>query len=189
VLTRTVRSRNRAGLVCYGPKRGRKGLGRAGMSTNLLAGARGGDRRQPRIGRASPNCCATSGPGWWSTGAPRCSAGDGRGESPPPRQSCRSRRAADDEADCAALVEEYDTFGRLDILINCAGIAERPAPPSWTSPRRIRRPDKRPRRYGFHTCRVAARVMASQGQVDHQHRFVAFLATTVAPATRRAKAP
>ena len=73
--------------------------------------------------------------------------------------------AADDEQIAAALVEECtNTFGRLDILINCAGIAE-PAGSSIL--------DITPAEFdglmnahvgtAFHTCRVAARVMASQG--------------------------
>ena len=74
--------------------------------------------------------------------------------------------AADDEQIAAALVEECtNTFGRLDILINCAGIAE-PAGSSIL--------DITPAEFdglisahvgtAFHTCRVAARVMAPQGQ-------------------------
>ncbi len=73
--------------------------------------------------------------------------------------------AADDERIATALVDECtNTFGRLDILINCAGIAE-PAGSSIL--------DITPAEFNglmsahvgtaFHTCRVAARVMASQG--------------------------
>ncbi len=73
--------------------------------------------------------------------------------------------AADDERVATALVEECtNTFGRLDILINCAGIAE----PAGSSILDITPAEF----YGlmsahvgtaFHTCRVAARVMAAQG--------------------------
>ena len=73
--------------------------------------------------------------------------------------------AADDEQVAIALVEECtNTFGRLDILINCAGVAE-PAGSSIL--------DITPAEFdallsahvgtAFHTCRVAARLMASQG--------------------------
>jgi NAD(P)-dependent dehydrogenase (short-subunit alcohol dehydrogenase family) len=73
--------------------------------------------------------------------------------------------AADDERIATALVEECtNAFGRLDILINCAGIAE-PAGSSIL--------DITPAEFdalmsahvgtAFHTCRVAARVMAAQG--------------------------
>ena len=73
--------------------------------------------------------------------------------------------AADDERIAIALVEECtNTFGRLDILINCAGVAE-PAGSSIL--------DITPAEFdglmsahvgtAFHTCRVAARLMASQG--------------------------
>lgn len=73
--------------------------------------------------------------------------------------------AADDERIAAALVETCTTtFGRLDILINCAGIPE----PAGSSILRIT-PQEFDRLIGshlgtvFHTCRLAAPVMAAQG--------------------------
>jgi 3-oxoacyl-[acyl-carrier protein] reductase len=73
--------------------------------------------------------------------------------------------AADDERVATALIEECtSTFGRLDILINCAGIAE----PRGSSILDIS-PEQFDRLIGahlgtaFHTCRVAAPIMASQG--------------------------
>ena len=73
--------------------------------------------------------------------------------------------AADDERVAGALVEEcMSTFGRLDTLVNCAGIAE----PPGSSILNIS-PEEFDRLIGahlgavFHTCRIAARVMASQG--------------------------
>lgn len=72
---------------------------------------------------------------------------------------------ADDEHIASALIEECArTYGRLDILINCAGIAE----PTGSSILNIS-----PGEFdhlisvhlgtAFHTCRIAARVMAAQG--------------------------
>lgn len=73
--------------------------------------------------------------------------------------------AADDERIAAALVDAcMKTFGRLDILINCAGIAE----PTGSSILTIA-PDEFDRLISahlgtaFHTCRIAASVMAAQG--------------------------
>jgi NAD(P)-dependent dehydrogenase (short-subunit alcohol dehydrogenase family) len=73
--------------------------------------------------------------------------------------------AADHERIAAALIDECVTrFGRLDALINCAGIAE----PAGSSILNIS-PDEFDRLIGahlgtaFHTCRIAARVMAAQG--------------------------
>lgn len=73
--------------------------------------------------------------------------------------------AADDEGVAAALIDACtDTFGRLDILINCAGIAE----PVHSSILQIS-PVEFDRLIGahlgtvFHTCRVAAPIMAAQG--------------------------
>ncbi|OBG24187.1 SDR family NAD(P)-dependent oxidoreductase [Mycobacterium sp. 852002-51057_SCH5723018] len=73
--------------------------------------------------------------------------------------------AADQERTAAALVDEcMNTFGRLDALINCAGIAE----PAGSSILNIS-PDEFDHLISahlgtaFHTCRMAARVMASQG--------------------------
>lgn len=73
--------------------------------------------------------------------------------------------AADDERIAEALVDACTRiYGRLDILINCAGIAE----PTGSSILTIA-PDEFDRLIGahlgtaFHTCRIAARVMAAQG--------------------------
>jgi NAD(P)-dependent dehydrogenase (short-subunit alcohol dehydrogenase family) len=73
--------------------------------------------------------------------------------------------AADDERTASALIDEcISTFGRLDALINCAGIAE-PAGSSilHISPQEFDRLISAHLGTAFHTCRVAARVMASQG--------------------------
>jgi 3-oxoacyl-[acyl-carrier protein] reductase len=74
--------------------------------------------------------------------------------------------AADDERVASALVEEcMGTFGRLDTLINCAGIAEPPGSSILNvSPDEFDRLMRAHLGTAFHTCRVAARVMASQGQ-------------------------
>lgn len=73
--------------------------------------------------------------------------------------------ATDDETVATALVDTCrDTFGRFDILINCAGIAE----PPGSSILDIT-PEEFDRLIGahvgtvFHTCRVAARAMVAQG--------------------------
>lgn len=73
--------------------------------------------------------------------------------------------AADNERTANALVDAcVSTYGRLDALINCAGIAE----PAGSSILNIS-PEEFDRLIGghlgtaFHTCRVAARVMAAQG--------------------------
>lgn len=73
--------------------------------------------------------------------------------------------AANEESIATALVAACsDTFGRLDILINCAGIPE----PPRSSILQIT-PSEFDRLIGvhlgtvFHTCRVAAPVMAAQG--------------------------
>jgi len=73
--------------------------------------------------------------------------------------------AADDERIATALIEQCtSTFGRLDVLINCAGIAE-PAGSSILeiSPAEFDALMSAHVGTAFHTCRVAARVMASQG--------------------------
>jgi 3-oxoacyl-[acyl-carrier protein] reductase len=73
--------------------------------------------------------------------------------------------AADDERIAIALVEECtNTFGRLDILINCAGVAE-PAGSSILNITPAEFDGLMSAHVGtaFHTCRVAARLMASQG--------------------------
>lgn len=73
--------------------------------------------------------------------------------------------AADDERTATALVDAcVGTYGRLDALINCAGIAE-PAGSSILniSPEEFDRLISGHLGTAFHTCRVAARVMAAQG--------------------------
>jgi 3-oxoacyl-[acyl-carrier protein] reductase len=73
--------------------------------------------------------------------------------------------AADEERVAAALIDECtSSFGRLDALINCAGIAE----PSGSSIVNISSAEfdrLMSAHVGtvFHTCRVAASVMADQG--------------------------
>lgn len=73
--------------------------------------------------------------------------------------------AADNESIATALVDEcLEQFGRLDILINCAGIAE----PAGTSILNVLPADfdaqiKAHLGTTFHTCRAAARIMAAQG--------------------------
>ncbi len=73
--------------------------------------------------------------------------------------------AADEERIAVALIEEcMSTFGRLDTLINCAGIAEPPGSSILNiSPEEFDRLISAHLGTAFHTCRVAARVMASQG--------------------------
>ena len=73
--------------------------------------------------------------------------------------------AADDEAIATALIEKCaNTFGRLDVLINCAGIAE---PPRSTildiSPEEFDHVVRANLGTTFHTSRIAAGVMAAQG--------------------------
>jgi NAD(P)-dependent dehydrogenase (short-subunit alcohol dehydrogenase family) len=74
--------------------------------------------------------------------------------------------AADDERIATALIEECtSTFGRIDILINCAGIAEPPGSSILDiSPHAFDRLIGVHLGTAFHTCRIAARVMAAQGQ-------------------------
>jgi 3-oxoacyl-[acyl-carrier protein] reductase len=73
--------------------------------------------------------------------------------------------AANQERIAGALIEECTgTFGRLDVLVNCAGIAE----PSGSSilnisPEEFNQLISAHLGTAFHTCRVAARVMAAQG--------------------------
>jgi 3-oxoacyl-[acyl-carrier protein] reductase len=73
--------------------------------------------------------------------------------------------AADDERVAAALIDECtSTFGRLDVLINCAGIAEPPRSSILNiSPVEFDRLMSAHVGTAFHTCRVAAPVMAAQG--------------------------
>lgn len=73
--------------------------------------------------------------------------------------------AADDEAVATALIDTCTgTFGGLDILINCAGVAE----PQGSSilditPAQFDHLISAHLGTAFHTCRVAARLMAAQG--------------------------
>jgi NAD(P)-dependent dehydrogenase (short-subunit alcohol dehydrogenase family) len=73
--------------------------------------------------------------------------------------------AADDETVAAALIDTCrDTFGRLDILINCAGVAEPPGSSILDiSPSEFNRLMSAHVGTVFHTCRLAARAMVAQG--------------------------
>jgi len=73
--------------------------------------------------------------------------------------------AADEERIASALVDEcMSRFGRLDTLINCAGIAEPPGSSILTiSPEEFDHLISAHLGTAFHTCRAAAPVMASQG--------------------------
>ncbi|OBI20213.1 short-chain dehydrogenase [Mycobacterium sp. E2327] len=73
--------------------------------------------------------------------------------------------AADDERTACALVDAcVSTYGRLDALINCAGIAEPPGSSILNiSPEEFDRLISGHLGTAFHTCRVAARVLAAQG--------------------------
>jgi len=73
--------------------------------------------------------------------------------------------AADDERTAGALINEcIGTFGRLDVLINCAGIAEPPGSSILNiSPQEFDHLIGAHLGTAFHTCRLAARVMAAQG--------------------------
>ncbi|OBH66282.1 short-chain dehydrogenase [Mycobacterium colombiense] len=73
--------------------------------------------------------------------------------------------AADDERVARSLVDECQSaFGRLDTLINCAGIAEPPGSSILTiTPEDFDRLISGHLGTAFHTCRVAAPVLAEQG--------------------------
>jgi 3-oxoacyl-[acyl-carrier protein] reductase len=73
--------------------------------------------------------------------------------------------AADDESVAGALIEQcMSSFGRLDTLVNCAGIAEPPGSSILSiSPDEFDRLISAHLGAVFHTCRLAARVMAGQG--------------------------
>lgn len=73
--------------------------------------------------------------------------------------------AADDERTATALIDEcIGTFGRLDALVNCAGIVEPPGSSILNiSPEEFDRLMGAHLDTAFHTCRLAARVMAAQG--------------------------
>ncbi|ORA15021.1 SDR family NAD(P)-dependent oxidoreductase [Mycobacterium asiaticum] len=74
--------------------------------------------------------------------------------------------AADDERVAAALIQECtNAFGRLDVLINCAGVAEPPGSSILQiSPAEFDTLIGAHLGTVFHTCRVAAPVMAAQGR-------------------------
>lgn len=73
--------------------------------------------------------------------------------------------AADNETVARSLVDEcLSAFGRLDTLINCAGIAEPPGSSILTiTPDEFDRLISGHLGTAFHTCRVAAPVLAEQG--------------------------
>ncbi len=73
--------------------------------------------------------------------------------------------AADEEHVARSLVDAcVSTFGRLDTLINCAGIAEPPGSSILTiSPDEFDRLISGHLGTVFHTCRIAAPVLAAQG--------------------------
>ncbi|ORA09850.1 SDR family NAD(P)-dependent oxidoreductase [Mycobacterium arosiense] len=73
--------------------------------------------------------------------------------------------AADDERIARSLVDDcVSAFGRLDTLINCTGIAEPPGSSILTiSPDEFDRLISGHLGTAFHTCRVAAPVLAAQG--------------------------
>ncbi len=79
--------------------------------------------------------------------------------------ACAVVGAADEEPVAHALVDKcLSTFGRLDTLINCAGIAEPPGSSILTiSPEEFDRLIRGHLGTAFHTCRVAAPVLAAQG--------------------------
>jgi 3-oxoacyl-[acyl-carrier protein] reductase len=74
--------------------------------------------------------------------------------------------AADDDRIATALIEECtSTFGRIDILINCAGVAEPPRSSILDiSPEAFDRLISVHLGTAFHTCRIAAPLMAAQGR-------------------------
>ncbi|WP_407686301.1 SDR family NAD(P)-dependent oxidoreductase [Mycobacterium sp. HUMS_1102779] len=73
--------------------------------------------------------------------------------------------AADDERIAGALVDRcIGAFGRLDVLVNCAGVAEPPGSSILNiSPAQFDHLIGAHLGTAFHTCRAAARVMAAQG--------------------------
>jgi NAD(P)-dependent dehydrogenase (short-subunit alcohol dehydrogenase family) len=73
--------------------------------------------------------------------------------------------AADDERVARSLVDKcLSAFGRLDTLINCAGIAEPPGSSILTiTPDEFDRLISGHLGTAFHTCRAAAPVLAEQG--------------------------
>ncbi|OBK31567.1 short-chain dehydrogenase [Mycobacterium asiaticum] len=73
--------------------------------------------------------------------------------------------SANDEGVATALINECtSSFGRLDVLINCAGVAEPPRSSILTvSPAEFDHLIGVHLGTVFHTCRVAAPVMAAQG--------------------------
>lgn len=80
-------------------------------------------------------------------------------------RACAVVGAADDEHVAGRLIDQcVAAFGRLDTLINCAGIAEPPGSSILTiSPDEFDRLISGHLGTAFHTCRVAAPVLAAQG--------------------------
>jgi 3-oxoacyl-[acyl-carrier protein] reductase len=142
-------------------------LERAGMSLNLLTGrgavVAGGSRG---IGRAVAELLCNLGAGVVVNGRdPVAVAETVAAISASGGRATAVVGAADDERIAAALIEECtSTFGRLDVLINCAGIAEPPGSSILDiSPAEFDGLLSAHVGTAFHTCRVAARVMAAQG--------------------------
>ncbi|MEY8016056.1 SDR family NAD(P)-dependent oxidoreductase [Mycobacterium servetii] len=74
--------------------------------------------------------------------------------------------AVDDERIAGAVVDQcIGAFGRLDVLVNCAGVAEPPGSSILNiSPAQFDHLIGAHLGTAFHTCRAAARVMAPQGR-------------------------
>ncbi|MDP7702046.1 MULTISPECIES: SDR family NAD(P)-dependent oxidoreductase [unclassified Mycobacterium] len=131
----------------------------AGRGALVVGGTRG-------IGRAVSELLCTLGAGVVVNGRDSAAVGDSvESLAASGGNAVGVAGAADDEDVAAGLIDACtQTFGRLDILINCAGIAE----PPGSSILRIS-PDEFETLIGahlgtvFHTCRLAAPVMAAQG--------------------------